>query len=159
MSNNDQARLAAPDLNAENSAHLFHRPEMVMTFQNLPYVRPNVLWIFGALSPINTPDSQAEKAARTGTGVGGNGGAEAGKVEKENVEKGGHMLPFENVQECASILALWLERQIEDFNSAETFLQGHRSGRSERNMLAVSKLWLENVQLKPLEKRIDKPKL
>ena len=159
MSDDNKARLVAPDLDAENMTHLFHRPEMVLTFLNLPSVRPNVLWIFGASSPINTLASQDEKVIRTGTGVGGNGGADAGKVEKEVVQKGGHMLPFENSQECASLLAPWLEKQIEDFQTVEKFIGEHVSGRSERNMLAVSEQWLKNVRMKPREKRIDKPNL
>lgn len=159
MSDDNKARLVAPDLDAENMTHLFHRPEMVLTFLNLPSVRPNVLWIFGASSPINTLASQDEKVIRTGTGVGGNGGADAGKVEKEVVQKGGHMLPFENPQECASLLAPWLEKQIEDFQTVEKFVGQHVSGRSERNMLAVSEQWFKNVRMKPREKRIDKPNL
>lgn len=154
-----QARLVAPDLDAENATHLFHRPETVLTFQNLPNVRPNVLWLFGALSPINTVASQDEKVARTGTGLGGNGGVEAGKVEKEVVEKGGHLLPFENVQKCASLLAPWLEKQIEDFKTVERFFQDHDSGKSKHDMMEVSKLWLQNVRLKPREKRTDRSKL
>ena len=159
MADDHQARLVAPDLDAENATHLFHRPETVLTFQNLPNVRPNVLWMFGALSPINTVASQDEKVARTGTGVGGNGGVETGKVEKEVVEKGGHLLPFENVQKCASLLALWLEKQIEDFKTVERLLQEHDSGKSEHDMRKVSKLWLQNVRLKPREKRTDRSKL
>ena len=154
MADEHQARLVSPDLDAENAAYLFHCPEMVLTFQILPNVRPNVLWIFGALSPINTVASQAEKVARTGTSLGGNGGVAAGKVEKEIVENGGHMLTFENMQKCASLLALWLKNQIEDFKTAEGFLQEHDSGKSERDMMEVSKLWLQNVWLKPHERRI-----
>ena len=159
MPDDDQARLVAPDLDAENRTHLFHAPQMVQVLANLPSVRPNVLWIFGGSSPINTPTLQDEKMTRTGVGVGGSGGAKAGRVEKEVVVKGGHMLPFEKVEECASLLAPWLERQIDDFELLEKFHQEHSSGRSERDMLAVSKLWLKNVRLKPREKRVDKPKL
>lgn len=61
------------------------------------------------------------------------------------------MLPFENVQKCASILAVWLKKQMEDFQMTERFLQEHDGGRSERDMMTVSKLWLPNVLLKPRE--------
>lgn len=159
LADRHQARLVAPDLDVENATHLFHRPEMVLTFENLPNVRPNVLWLFGALRSINTVASQAEKLARTGTGLGGNGGVEAGKVEKEVVQNGGHLLPFESVQKCASLLAPWLEKQIEDFKTVEKFLQYHDSGKSEHDMMNVSKLWLQNVRLKPREKRTDGSKL
>ncbi|KAL2059537.1 hypothetical protein ABVK25_000830 [Lepraria finkii] len=71
MPDDDQARLVAPDLDAENRTHLVHNPQMVQVLANLPSVRPNVLWIFGGSSPINTPALQDEKMTRTGIGVGG----------------------------------------------------------------------------------------
>ncbi|KAK0514229.1 hypothetical protein JMJ35_002846 [Cladonia borealis] len=159
MPNDRQARLMSPDLSEENRTYLFHRPEMAMTFESLPKVRPNVLWVFGGLSPLSPEKFQDEKVARTGTGVGGNGGVNAGSVEKVVVEDGGHMLPFEKIEKCAAILASWLEKQMEDFEAVEKFYREHPSGRSERNMLAVSKLWLDNVRLEPRTKRSDKSKL
>ena len=139
--------------------HLFHRPEMAITFENLPKVRPNVLWVFGGSSPLNPEEAQNEKVARTGTGIGGNGGVRAGSVETVVVEDGGHMLPFEKVEKCAAALAAWLQKQIEDFEAVEKFYREHPSGRSEREMLVVSKLWLDNLRLKPRTKRTDKSKL
>ncbi len=159
MPNDHQARLMSPDLSEENMTHLFHRPDMAIMFENLPKVRPNVLWVFGGLSPLNHEEAQDEKVARTGTGIGGNGGVEAGSVERVVVEEGGHMVPFEKVEKCAAVLASWLEKQMEDFDAVEQFYREHPSGRSERDMLVVSKLWLENVRLKPHTKRTDKSKL
>ena len=130
-----------------------------MTFENLPRVRPNVLWLFGGLSPLSSEKAQDEKVARTGTGIGGNGGVRAGSVERIVVDDGGHMLPFEKVEECAAILATWLEKQMQDFEAVEKFYRENPSGRSERDMLVVSKLWLEKMRLDPRTKRTDKPKL
>ena len=132
---------------------------MVLTFRNLPLVRPSVLWVFGAESYINTPPTQDEKMAITGTGVGGNGGAETGRVEKIVVEKAGHMLPLETVQDCASILVRWFGKMKDDFEAEETFHREHDSGRSERDMLVTSNGWMENVRLKPRARRIIKGKL
>ena len=157
--NDRQARLISPDLSEDNMTHLFHRPEMAITFENLPKVRPNVLWVFGGSSPLNPEEAQNEKVARTGTGIGGNGGVRAGSVETVVVEDGGHMLPFEKVEKCAAALAAWLQKQIEDFEAVEKFYREHPSGRSEREMLVVSKLWLDNLRLKPRTKRTDKSKL
>lgn len=126
-----QARLLTPDLSIEDSRFLFHRPEMVQTFTNLPFLRPNVLWLFGGRSSINTPEaSRVEKVARTGTGIGGSGGAEAGRVDSITIEKGGHMLPFECVQECASLLAPCPAKQMQEFDEEDQFLKRHDSGRS-----------------------------
>ena len=159
MPNDRQAGLMAPDLSDENRAYLFHRPEMAMTFENLPKVRPNVLWVFGGLSALSPEKAQEEKLARTGTGIGGNGGVKAGSVEKVVVVDGGHMLPFEKIERCAAILASWLEKQKEDFEAVERFYREHPSGRSEQDMLVVSKLWLDNVRLDPRTKRSDKSRL
>ena len=130
-----------------------------MTFENLPKVRPNVLWLFGGLSALSFEEAQDEKMAHTGTGIGGNGGVRAGNVERVVVEDGGHMLPFEKVEKCAAVLAAWLEKQMQDFEAVEKFYREHPSGRSERDMLVVSKLWLENVRLDPRTKRTDSSKL
>lgn len=132
---------------------------MVITFNNLPHVRPNVLWIFGSTSHLNgEATSQDEKVKQTGSGIGGSGGINAGRVKKAILE-GGHMLPFEKVDECASTLAAWMETQIEDFQAVENLWREHDSGRSERDMMVVSKLWLKNVRLDPRLKRVDKPNL
>lgn len=153
------ARILNPNLSIENVKYVFHCPNMVITFNNLPHVRPNVLWIFGASSHLNgEATSQDEKVKRTGSGIGGSGGFDAGRVKKAILE-GGHMLPFEKVDECASTLAAWLETQIEDFQAVENLWREHDSGRSERNMMVVSKLWLKNVRLDPHLKRVDKPNL
>ena len=69
------------------------------------------------------------------------------------------MLPFEKVPKYASILAVWLEKQIEDFQMTERFRQEHDSGRSERDTMTVSKLWLPNVLLNPREKKTGEPNL
>ena len=45
--------------------------------------------------------------AVTGTGIGGSGGAKAGRVEKAVVEGSAHMTPIDKTQECAILLAHW----------------------------------------------------
>ena len=157
--NLDTERLTSPDLNPEKRAHIFHRAEMVQTFRNLPSIRPSVLWVFGAESHINTPASRDEKLAFTGTGIGGSGGSEANKVECVVVEKSSHMLPFEKIHDCASILARWLERETDDFEKTNRFYREHSSGKSEQDMLVMSKLWLKNVRRKPSEPRTMKGRL
>ena len=155
----DQARMVAPNLSPEDASYLTHCPNMVMTYNNLPHVRPNVLWIFGAVSNINgARASQDEKVARTGTGVGGNGGEKGGRVRTTTLNAG-HMLPFEKVDECALTLAAWLEDQCRDYAATERFWREFNSRKSERDMTVVSKTWLKTVRSNPREKRIDKPNL
>lgn len=143
-------RLISPDLDPSSErACRFSRAEPAQMLQNLPYVRPSILWIFGSRSRINPENLQDEKMARTGTGTGGNGGVKAGRVEKAIVENGSHMLPFEKVQECAVILGPWFEKKVEDFEAEETFHREHRRGKSEQDMLVMSKQWLTGVRAKP----------
>jgi len=157
--NDHLERLISPDTDpACERAHLFNRAEMFSTFQNLPNVRPSVLWMFGENSYINTPALQDEKVVATGTGVGGNGGLAAGKVDKV-VVKGGHMIPFERVQECATVLSRWLEKCLAGFEADEQILKEHNSGKSERDMLVVSRQWLANVRQKVNTPRPVKGKL
>ncbi|KAL8790166.1 MAG: hypothetical protein Q9195_006493 [Heterodermia aff. obscurata] len=160
MPNSRRSRLVAPDSSEANARKLFDRPEMARAFIYLPFVRPDVLWLFGQDSMINTPEAaRVEKVARTGTGIGGSGGVELGRVKSVVVENTGHLLPFEDPKGCASALGSWLAQQIEDFEEVETFLQEHDSGKSEEDSRRVSKLFLEKARLDPNTKRDDKSRL
>ena len=147
-------QLIAPDVDPlDGGTYLFHRAEPVIALQGLPYVRPSILWLFGGNSKINTPASRRQKATISGTAVGGSGGVQAGQVEAATVEGATHMLPFEKIHECATLLARWLEKQIEGFQAQEDFLRNHRSRKSDREMLVVSDPWLKGVRQKADAKR------
>ena len=125
----------------------------------LPHLRPRVLWIFGERSPINDQALQAEKLSRTGTGVGGSGGAHLGKVEREVVPGTAHLVMFEEVAVAANILAGWLRTQKQTFEDDEEFYRRQDSGKSKDNMLRMSDKWLENVRLSRDTKRPAREKL
>lgn len=153
-------RLISPDLDPTNAGtYLFHRAEAILALQGLPQVRPSILWIFGARSNINTPRLQDEKMALSGTGIGGSGGVRAGMVEKEVVDEAAHMVPFEKVQECGGIISRWLDRQIQTFDADQRFYRDYKSGKSEREMLVVSKDWLKGVRQNADTKRPMKERL
>lgn len=155
-----QANLVAPDTKTASAARLFYRPEVILTFSNLPHLRPSVLWMFGAKSPFNgSGQSRAEKMERTGTGIGGSGGAQRGQVTSVILEHSGHALPLQQPRECALELAKWAEKQIQDFVTAESYLQNHDSGRSTEDYKKLSGLWLDNVRLDAYTKRADRSKL
>ncbi|TVY75858.1 Abhydrolase domain-containing protein mpaH [Lachnellula suecica] len=152
-------RLQAPDLSSEDRTHLFTKPEMYLTNQSLPHVRPHVLWIFGEKSPINTPGGRDDKLKRTGTGVGGNGGASAGQVEAITLPDGQHMLPLEKTPEVAELLATWLEKQLRDYREVEEWYRANPSGKSDRDMLVLSKAWMKNIRQKESTPRSVREKL
>lgn len=95
----------------------------------------------------------------SGIGIGGNGRAKVGVVEKAVIEEATHMVPFEKVKECAAVLARWLEKQIDRFRAEEAFYREYRSRKSEREMLAMSKEWLKSVLQKADARRSVKGKL
>lgn len=153
-------RLISPDLDpTHEGTYVFHRAEAALALQGLPHVRPSILWIFGAQSAINTTALQDEKMELCGTGIGGSGGVQAGRVRKEVIDDAGHMVPFERVQECASRIARWLDQQVDDFNAEQSFYRDYNSGKSERDMLVVSKGWLKGVRQKADIRRPIREKL
>lgn len=152
-------RLRSPDLSPENRSHLFHRPEPVITNQNISYVRPHVLYIFGENSNVNPAEGRDDKIRRTGVGVGGSGGAEVGQVESITFRDGQHMLPLEKTQEVAQILATWLKKQLESFHEVEDWYKTNQSEKSDREMLVLSKTWMKHVRQKENTSREVKGKL
>ncbi|KAI9842793.1 MAG: hypothetical protein M1837_006896 [Sclerophora amabilis] len=158
--NDPGERLMSPELDPESEGTwMFVRPESMLTLLNLPQLRPSVLWIYGALSPINVPSIQDEKMRVTGTGVGGSGGAKLGRVEQAFLKGTAHLVPFEKVKDCADTMAGWLGKELERFNAEQTFYENHKSGKSEKDMRILSKQWMKAVRLPADVKRPLKEKL
>lgn len=155
-----QERLMSPDLDpAAQGTYLFHRAEPVLTNENLPHLRPRVLWIFGQRSPINSQASQDEKLSRTGGGTGGSGGAQLGKVEKIVIPKTAHLVMFEQTTKSANTLAQWMQKQVQTFEEDEAFYRQHDARKSKDNMLRMSNEWIENVRRLRDTKRSTQAKL
>lgn len=155
-----QERLLSPDLDpATQGTYLFRRAETIFTNMQLPHLRPRVFWIFGERSPVNTQALQVDKLSRTGTGVGGSGGAQLGKVERMVVPGTAHLVMFEEVSITANILAWWLRAQKRTFEDDEEFYRRQDSGKSKDGMLRMSDQWLKNVRLPGDAKRPAKAKL
>ena len=153
-------RLINPELDplAEDT-QIFTRPESMLTLLNLPQLRPSVLWVYGARSPINVAPRQHEKMNCTGTGVGGSGGAKLGRVEQVILEGAAHLIPFEQVKECAETIVGWLEKEMQRYREDKLFYETYRSGKSQRDMLVLSKQWMKAVRQNSDVKRPDKEKL
>jgi len=123
------------------------RPECLITMRNLLQLRPSVLWVFGGKSPLSLPHFQDKKMKATGVGVGGNGGVAEGKVEKKVLAKSGHLLVFEQPDECADAIADWIERWFGRWLDEETVIRKHGSKKSDDGMLRMSKAWVDAVKL------------
>ncbi|KAL8834223.1 MAG: hypothetical protein Q9170_003854 [Blastenia crenularia] len=161
----DDNRLSAKDRLLNPSADmpieaqwLFGRPECAVTFNNLPHLRPATCFIFGS-SPFSPSKLRTELKARTGTGVGGSGGVATGKVGSHTFEKGGHFLPFVDLEELAEVVTAYMNKQLRDAEEEDTFWKNLDSQKSERNRLVVSKTWTELVRKPMATKRPVESKL
>jgi hypothetical protein len=151
-------RLLFPDIHSAQRGLLFYRPEVAIAHEYLIYLRPSVLFIFGAKSYLSAPERQDEKMERTGSGLGGSGGAKAGEVEKYVFESLGHMAPLENVKACASVIGEWMGKKMVQFRADEKAIEKYDTQKSTNDMLAVSQKWLDLVKL-PMPLKLKKSSL
>ena len=128
-----------------SNAYPFYRPEPVRTFQNLPYVRPSVLYIFGALSHLSPPEWRKEKMELTGSGIGGSGGVKEGRVKEVVLEEHGHLIAMEAVQACADATAAWLGPEMKRWREEEDRTMQGWSQKPRREKLVVSEEWKKRI--------------
>lgn len=107
------------DVTGHSETLPFYRYEPIVLWKLLKYVRPSVLWIYGGKSIMATPDQRAEKLQRTGTGVGGSGGYEKGRVKEIVIPNGGHFVPFEDVAGVAGPAAEWIKQETDRWHEEE----------------------------------------
>lgn len=103
----------------------FYRPEALVVFQQLPFLRPSVLYVFGSKSNLSEPHLRADKMAMTGVGVGGSGGAKLGQV-KEVLLDAGHLIPMEKVAETADECSKWMTQELERWRDEEKTIDDMR---------------------------------
>lgn len=143
------------DLDAGHQYH-FYRAEPPRTFQNLQYLRPSALYIFGGQSSLSQPDWRKAKMERTGTGVGGSGGAEEGKVKERVFEDVGHLLPMEIPMECADAAADFLPKDLEQWRKDEEAWKKAWESKSKLERTTVSEEWKRNIGGDPRAKSSQK---
>lgn len=90
----------------------FYRGESTIVFNQLPNIRPSVLYIFGSLSFLTDDAIIEEKMALTGSGVNGSGGRAEGRVANVMVQDAGHLIPMEKVEESAQHISKWLQKEM-----------------------------------------------
>lgn len=114
-------RRTHPDLSpGPNPQAPFYRGESMIVFQQLPNLRPSVLYVFGSTSFLTTdPINIDEKMELTGSGVGGSGGVKEGRVSQVMVQDAGHLIPMEKVEETASYAATWVGQEISRWRAHE----------------------------------------
>lgn len=90
----------------------FYCPSPVMTFHQLPHLRPSVLYIIGNNVHSTAADAAKDRLANTGKGVGGSGGVDSGRVQSITLD-GSHLLPLENVRTTAEKASYWVTKEIQ----------------------------------------------
>ncbi|KAF9696233.1 hypothetical protein EKO04_006081 [Ascochyta lentis] len=90
----------------------FYRGESTIVFNQLPALKPSVLYIFGGKSSLTNDAIIEEKLAKTGSGVGGSGGRAEGRVDSVLLHDAGHLIPMEKVVETAEHTAKWIGKEM-----------------------------------------------
>lgn len=138
--------LSNPKLNRRTHADLtpyeqpqepFYRGESTIVFNQLPALKPSVMYIFGSESFLTDDAVIEEKVAKTGSGVGGSGGRAIGRVDSVMVQDAGHLIPMEKVEESADHVGKWIGKEMVRFWDWEKRTQeewGTKKG-AERSVL------------------------
>ncbi|KAJ4180123.1 hypothetical protein NW755_011972 [Fusarium falciforme] len=136
-----------PVADEEYPGYPFYRPEPLQVFRRLPEVRPSTLYVFGDKSELSPLEQREAKMARTGTGVGGSGGAAAGRV-KEVVLNCGHLVAMEKVQECAESITAFLGSEMARWRLEKEEFERFWNGKTRREQITIDEHWADSV--KPL---------
>lgn len=140
-------RLFYPDLvGPAGTITPFYRPEPIVAFKSLPYVRSSVLYIFADQSIMSTPEMRKDKMATTGVGASGSGGAAEGRVKQVLLTGHGHLLPMEAVEKCAAASAAWCEAELNRWKADEARLLRGWAERSLQQKSSVSDEWRKRVR-------------
>jgi pimeloyl-ACP methyl ester carboxylesterase len=141
-------KLTHPDLDStwDASAEIY-RPEPIITFDNLPFLRPSVLYLFGKESALSAEPSRKEKMAATGTGLGGSGGAKAGRVKEIVMKDTGHLIPMEKVTETAEHCATWIASELARFKRNEELLDRFRGAQAEQERYTLSSKLMDRFKV------------
>ncbi|KAF5653143.1 host-specific AK-toxin Akt2 [Fusarium sp. NRRL 25303] len=135
-----------PGQNKDCPEYPFHRPEPPKIFRHLPELRPSTLFVFGKQSEFSSPERRQEKMLTTGTGVGGSGGAAAGRVQGEILDCG-HLIPMEKVSECADVISLFVGKEIRRWRDQQESFKKYRESMSRREQITIDERWEEKVKL------------
>ncbi|RAH44191.1 uncharacterized protein BO95DRAFT_367016 [Aspergillus brunneoviolaceus CBS 621.78] len=96
-----------------------YRPEPVLAGRLVPHLRPSVLFLSGAESPLCKLGIHERIAKKVGTGFGGSGGMEYGRVRHHLVPKAAHTLPLEKVTATADALGPWIQQEVRRWKEDE----------------------------------------
>ncbi|KAK5465053.1 hypothetical protein LTS15_001616 [Exophiala xenobiotica] len=139
-------RKTHPDLNpALPTIYPFYRSEGPQAFFRLQELRPSVLYIFGGKSDVGPPESCKDKMDLTGVGVGGSGGAPAGRVRSVVFDDIGHLIAMEAVDRTADHAASWLGGEMKIWREDEEEHNRTWSSKSLVEKQTVDEQWKKMI--------------
>lgn len=142
---------------ASSGTYPFYRPEPTTAFNNLPFLRPSVLYIFGGKSNLAAPEWRKQKMAITGIGTGGSGGAKEGRVKEVLFKAVGHLVAMEAVTDTAEATTQWLDQEIRRWRQAERSYRELRSRRKAADDIMVNEDWIHNLGGRLSARILDSP--
>lgn len=138
-----------PDLDPaadwEYPGYPFYRAEPAQVFRRLPELRPSVLYIFGGKSQLSPEHERKAKMEQTGIGVGGSGGASAGRVQEVVLPDCGHLVAMDDVKSCADATAAFLEQELRTWKSEKKAFDEFWSKKSRRERITIDERWPKEV--------------
>ncbi len=128
------------DAHAATEDFPFDMPEGRQLYDRLPELRPSTLFVFGSQSEASSPQSQAEKLARTGVGLGGSGGVEKGKVSAKVLDCG-HLVAMERTTESADAAGDFLAAELRRWDDREKARDRTWSSLSRQERAGINEEW------------------
>jgi hypothetical protein len=158
LSNSPPVTLTHPDIPLQGPNSPFYRPEPTITFHNLPFLRPSVFYIFGEHSDLSAKEFSDAKMATTGTGVGGSGGAAAGRVVEILIKGTGHLIPMEKVDETGLNAAGWIGKEMGRWRANEEILKKQWDSTPEKEKYTLGPRVVEAFEATGLIRKRDPKK-
>lgn len=155
-------RVTHPDLNPNHlGSWPFYRPEPSRVFSQIQHLRPSVLYIFAGKSDMCLPEMIADKMENTGVGLGGSGGALAGRVRNEYLKEYGHLLAQEAPVDCAEAAGKWIGQELARWREEERMFREQWDRKSKVEKMTIDARWKEHVPapVRPKKKEDSKAKL
>ncbi|KAF2189688.1 hypothetical protein K469DRAFT_625552 [Zopfia rhizophila CBS 207.26] len=147
LSNPTLNRRTHPDLTPWTQPQApFYRGESITVFHQLPHLRSSVLYVFGGLSSLSSPEMVEDKMVQTGTGVGGSGGVKEGRVAQVTVQDAGHLVPMERVEESAKHAASWIGKEMLRWREGERLTEEEWEGRKGVQRSVLTERWMEELK-------------
>ncbi|RVX70369.1 hypothetical protein B0A52_05868 [Exophiala mesophila] len=133
----------------------FYRPEPARIFKSLPHLRPSALYLLATDSYVSGVDPTFDrlKIQSTGTGVGGSGGVEQGRVKAVELKNTGHMIPLERPTQTARLVAEWVGNEVGRWKDSREEWNRMWKGKSLKEKQSLDSTWKDWMGGRPGVKR------